>query len=338
MSKQLPTGKPILSIIIVNYNTKKLTQQCLKSLIRNDRRLDFGNRETGPNQEEIIPAQIIIIDNASTDGSKKMLTKFKKQMEINRNMQSSTAKYIETGRNMPVAGNNFKVIFNKKNLGFAKANNQGAKIAEGEYILLLNSDTIVKEGAISQSLLWLSSHPERDLLGIKLLNLDGTIQASVGKFPSLKAVFFMLFLDRISGGRSMSSPAKTTSVDWVMGAFMLMRREVFTKSKGFDENFFMYMEEAEWCYRLKKMNFKIGFYPYAKIIHLGRGSAKTGRVKPIINIYRGLIIFYKKHKPAQLPILKAILAIKAAISWSIGLIIKNEYLKKTYHQALAQVY
>jgi len=309
------TIKPVISIIIINYNTKELLWQCINSILQNDKRLTFSPNISNFKNEAYIPAEIIIIDNGSTDGSVKMI-----------NHQLSTITH------RPLA---IKLIKNQTNLGFGKANNRGMQVAKGEYILLLNSDTEVKEGAISQTLLWFSSHPEFDIIGCKLINPDGCIQPSAGKFPTLINVCRMLFFDRIIKKRQvMFSPKKITKVDWIMGAFMLLRKEVFRKSKGFDENIFMYMEEVEWCYRLKKFGFRIGFYPNAKIIHFGGASSKRG--VPIINIYRGLIYFYQKHKSKnELFILKLMLKVKALLSLSLGIISNNDYLKKTYQQALA---
>ena len=145
----------------------------------------------------------------------------------------------------------------------------------------------------------------------------------------------MLFLDRISRKKTMYSPEKICYVDWIMGAFMLLRRDVYRQTNGFDENFFMYMEEVEWCYRIHQSGLKIGFYPNARIIHLG-GKSSTSRTGPIVSIYNGLVYFYKKHeKPYQLLILRVMLYIKAAGSYLIGFFKNDDYLKQTYRQAMA---
>lgn len=305
--------RPALSIIVLSYNTKKILKDCIDSIFRNDKRLDFSNKMTPSEKEDIIPTELIIVDNGSLDGSVEYLNKLSK--EKNKNL---------------------KVILNKTNLGFGKANNQAMKICRGEYILLLNSDTYVFDASISQTLLWFSTHPEYDVVGCKLLNPDKTNQGSVASFPHLKQAFSMLFLDRlIKGVKTMSSPNRVASVDWIMGAFMLLRKDVYRQTKGFDENYFMYMEEVEWCYRIFQKELKIGFYPNARIIHLG-GKSSSGRTEPIINIFNGLIYFYKKHKkPHELILLKIMLNIKALASYLIGVFKNNEYLKKTYRQALA---
>ena len=147
---------PILSIIIVSYNTADITLNCLKSIIQ----------DKGLNQ---IDYEIIIIDNNSQDDSLTKINRFKINLK---------------SKNISL-----KLIANKTNHGFGKANNQGLKIASGNYILFLNSDTLILHSAISQSLDWLCSHPESSTCTAQLLNQDKTIQASGGFFPNLGNVF-----------------------------------------------------------------------------------------------------------------------------------------------------
>jgi len=302
---------PTLSIIIVNWNTKDLIKQCLDSIQQKDKRLDLSEKIINPDNSESVPTEIIVVDNGSTD---------------------SSVSYLKTqAKKIP----GLKLILNKNNTGFAKANNQGIKKARGEFILLLNSDTIIPEAAISQTLFWLANHPEAAVCGCKLLNSDGSPQASYGTFPDLITTFIMLFLEKLFGSKRVrTSGDKISSVDWLMGAFILSRKWVFDEIGRLDENIFMYMEEVEWFYRLRQAGLLAFFYPNAKIIHLGGGSSKTGRVDPIINIYKGLIYFYKKHKPKwQLLVLKLMLKTKALLSLFIGKVFNNDYLIKTYEQA-----
>lgn len=307
--------RPILSIIIVNYNTKKLIKNCLSSIIKNDKRLDFSGKLIDPKEEELVPTEIIVIDNGSSDGSVKYVKS-----------QKSKIKKLE-------------IISNNNNLGFAKANNQGIKVAKGEYLLLLNSDTIVPEAAISQTLFWLASHPEAAVVGCKLLNQDKSDQGSYGSFPDLWTVFLMLFLEKFFGSsRVRTSGNRIRQVDWLVGAFLMVRKYAFDQAGLLDEKIFMYMEEVEWFYRLKKNGLKSFFYPNAKIIHLGGGSSVSGRTDPVLNIYRGLIYFYQKHKTSfELVILKFMLKIKAATSFILGKLTNNNYLTVTYGKAIKLV-
>jgi len=300
--------KPILSIIIVSYNTAKLTLDCIKSIF-----LDKGLKE--------IPFEIIIVDNNSHDESVRELKKIK---------------------------NKITLIENKDNTGFGKANNQGVKIAKGNYILLLNSDTIILHSAISQSLDWLCSHPESSICTAQLLNKDKTIQASGGFFPNLINVFtWCLSLDdlplinKIIKPIHPHTPAFYTKdkfylsdhrQDWVTGAFLLTRKNLFDKVGGFDESYFMYGEEVELCYRIEKNtnNNQVWYLIGPQITHLG-GASATSRLDPILNEYHGIISFFKKHKPKwQYPIVKLFLKINALIRAII-------HLSPIYLQACSKI-
>lgn len=251
--------------------------------------------------------EIIVVDNDSSDGSVEMVTKeFPK----------------------------VKLIKNKANLGFGAANNQGMKLAKGKYFLLLNSDTIVRDNASLKMAEFMDKHPEVGVVGCKLLNIDGTPQPSAGPFPSLGVVAVMLFAEHWLGDLVRTSFKQTKKVDWVMGAALMVRSEVVKKVGLMDEGIFMYMDEVEWCYRIKKAGHKVVFYPNARIIHLGGGSSQSGRRDPIVNIYRGLIYFYKKHYPFwQLPILKTMLKLKTRGALIVGWLTNNHGLKETYAEA-----
>lgn len=255
--------------------------------------------------------EIIVIDNGSTDGSKAMLQEF----------QSHNHK--------------LKTIFNQKNQGFGQANNQGIKIASGDYLLFLNSDTLVKDQAPFKMVKFLEDNPQAGMVGCRLLNKDGTYQASAGPFPNLWITFIMLFAEHWLGDLVRGSFAQKKEVDWVMGAAMMVRKEVIDKAGLMDESIFMYMDEVEWCYRIKKAGFKVMFYPGAEIIHLFGASSRAGRTDPIVNIYRGLLYFYKKHySPLSVFILKIMLKLKARGALILGFLTNNRYLKQTYVQAL----
>lgn len=259
---------------------------------------------SGPNPYNI---EVIVVDNGSTDDSPKMVA-----------------------QEFPQA----VLIKNKKNLGFGAGNNQGMKKAKGDYFLILNSDTIIKNRASVKMAQFLDQHPEVGVVGSKLLNQDGSSQPSHGSFPSLFITTIMLFAEHWLGHLVRYSGDQTKETDWVMGAALMVKKEAVKKAGPMDESIFMYMDETEWCYRIKKAGFKVMFYPEAKIIHLGRGSSKTGRKEPIINIYRGLIYFYKKHYSRwQLLILRLMLKLKAGGTLFLGYLTNNQYLKETYGQA-----
>ena len=329
----------LLSIIIVSYNTKELLEQCLDSIIKSREINSPSARETKKFARlRSRNWEIIVVDNNSTDGTREYLSNIALEQygDIDKKRKQSKRlngyKANANERSIPL-----KVIFNNDNLGFAKANNQGIKVARGKYILLLNSDTIVKDRALEKMVSFLEKRKEFAILGPKLLNADGTPQPSLGKFPTLPVVAAMLFLEHFFPAsllRVRWSPKNEREGDWVMGAALLLRKEVYEKIGGLDENIFMYMEEVEWCFRAKKAGFRVYFYPQAEIIHLGRGSSKSGKKEPILQIFRGLIYFYKKHQPfRQKRILLFLLKLKANLSFLLGILTNNSYLKKTYGEA-----
>lgn len=248
--------------------------------------------------------EVWVVDNASSDESAQMVKKEFPQVRL---------------------------IENRENLGFSGANNLAIKKAQGQFLFLLNSDTILKGQALAKILDFFDENPEAGVVGVKILNSDGSPQESVGKFYNLINTFLMLFgVERM--GLMRSSPDETKEVDWVSGAALALRKEILPKVGLLDENFFMYMEEVEWCFRAKLAGFKIFFYPQARVVHYERGSAKKSEA--IWGIYRGLALFFQKYKPPwQVAILKLMLKTKAALAWGLGVLSGNDYLKTTYAKA-----
>lgn len=282
-----------LSIIIVSFNTLKLTHDCIASLYRS---LDHT----------AFKFEIIVVDNVSTDGTRQMLkSKFPK----------------------------VRVISNRENVGFGKANNQGIRAAKGEFILLLNSDTVVLNSSIQKLLSFSKQHPNA-FVGGKLLNADRSPQTSCGPFFSLPVVFASLFMKGDSAGLTRWSPEKTKKVDWVSGACIIAAKKLFMNDLLFDEHIFMYMEEIDLLYRARLKGYSTYFYHRALIVHLGGGSSQNKRKGPVLNIYRGLLYFYGKYKPEwQLSTVKFLLKTKAIIAYSIGVMMGRSQLKETYAEA-----
>jgi len=295
-----------LSIIIVNWNTTKLLIDCLKSLEFEIRNLKFE-------------VEVIVVDNGSTDNSVKEFENLKFDIE----------------NSFKIKNLKLKIIENESNLGFSKGNNLGVKESSGDFIMLLNSDTVVKEGAIEKLVNFLEENKNISIVGPRLLNQDGTKQANCGFFPDLKVAFLMLFKEHFGGSDSVRfSPDESCRVDWLMGAAFVAKKEVFDKTGGLDEEIFMYMEEVEWFYRTKKQGFLAYFLKEAEIIHLGRGSSTSGKKEPIINIYKGLLHFFKKHRSkTEIIILILMLKLKALLTLIIGYLKKDAYLIETYGQA-----
>ena len=282
-----------LSVIIVSFNTRKFTEDCLDSAIRSLKKTKLA-------------WEIILVDNTSTDGTREMVAK-----------------------KFPAV----HAIFNSENVGFGRGNNQGIKAANGEYILLLNSDTVVVNHALGKLYAFARQHPNA-FVGPKLLNPDRSAQTSCGPFFSLPVVFAALFLKGDRLGLTRWSPNHVRKVDWISGAAIMAPKRLFMNGLLFDEKIFMYMEEIDLLYRAKKKGYSTYFYPRSLIVHLGSGSSTDKRKGPVLNIYRGYIYFYTKHRSAfSLPVLRAMLKTKALIAWCIGVLTGSRYLKETYAEA-----
>ncbi len=287
-----------LSIVIISYNTKKLTRNCLESSLKSLKNATFSY-------------EIVVVDNASKDGSQEMLKNY--QTRLN---------------------DKFKLILGNENIGFGKGNNLGVKHTRGKYILLLNSDIVALDDAISALFKFYTKHEEKyHFLGGKLLNKDMSPQPSACRFFTLPVVAGALFLRGDYWGLTRFSPRFVKQVDWISGACILTRKAYFEALGGFDKDIFLYMEEVDLLYRAKQRGYFTFFYPFARFIHLGSASS-TGRTFPIVQVYRGFLYFYKKHRsPLALFCLKFMLKLKALIAVYIGKAIKNQYLIETYEKA-----
>jgi len=290
-----------LSIIIVSWNTKKITEDCLNSI----------NRSLTNSR---IKYEIIVVDNDSRDGSVDMLKNYK----------------------LPTT--NYQLILNNNNLGFGQGNNLGVERANGKYILLLNTDMIVLNRAIEKLYdFYIENEKRVHFLGAKLLNRDLTPQSSVARFFTLPVVFASLLLKGDYWGLTRSSPNKFCQVDWISGACIMTTKKYYDRLGGFDKDIFMYMEEVDLLYRAKKLGLNTFFYPKSQIIHLGSASS-NGKTFPILQVYKGFLFFYKKHySKFELFILRLILKLKAIIAYLIGKIKGNRYLIETYEEAFKLV-
>jgi GT2 family glycosyltransferase len=247
-----------LSIIIVNWNTKEYLLPCLKSIFK-------GGQGTG--------WEVIVVDNGTRDGSREEVKKV-----------------------FPSA----HLIENEKNFGFAKAANQGLQKGSGRYILLLNPDTQVKSGAIERLVSFMDAHSDVGVAGAQLLNADGTKQNSIANFPSLgtellnKSLLRWLFPKKFPGKeRNYSEPIE---VDSVIGACMMVRRDTLDQVGLLDEDYFLFLEETDWCYRMKKAGWKIYHVLQAEVYHFQGKSAETVKKRARIEFYRSRYHFFKKNR------------------------------------------
>lgn len=279
--------KPFLSIIIPSYNTLEYTKQTIKSVLKHTKGIEY---------------EILAIDNVSTDGSVKMLQKL-----------SAKNKELVT-------------MFNKKNRGFAGANNDGIKKAKGNYLLFLNSDTKLSKNIFIPMVEWIKDNKDVGVLGCKLLNTDGTTQASGGYFPTLLSVFSWMTIQDLPLVDKLIKPfhphksksffaqdsfyEKQHDLDWVTGACMLVKKEALNKVGKFDEKYIMYTEETDLCYRIKEKGWRVVYSPNWSITHLG--GASSSAEFPILREFEGVKRFYRKFYPKwQYPILRLLLKVGA---------------------------
>jgi GT2 family glycosyltransferase len=273
-----------LSIIIVSFNTKDLLVSCVESILKNSKGVTF---------------EIIVVDNGSKDGS------------------------AEAVKSLGA-----RVIKNNENLGFAKGNNQGVNISNGRYVLFLNSDTEIHDNVLGEMVRWMDLAPKAGIATCALKNKDESLQATGGYFPTLSRVFSWMTIQDLPFIDNLIKPFhpyhsksfffkgdvfyKTKKeLDWVTGAYFMIRREVLKKAGGWDEKFFMYVEEVDLCFRVKKLGYGVWYIPEWSITHLGGASSKNKEFS-LVSEYQGLKKFYKKHFPAwQYPILRFLLKIGA---------------------------
>lgn len=222
--------------------------------------------------------EICVVDNGSNDG---------------------TTTYINS--HFP----NVFLLQNQINLGFAAANNQGIKHIDSEYVLLLNSDTILTQNALQKIMDYAESDEKIGVIGPKLIRLDGKIDPACRRMlPNhIDYILWLLGLlrkspkNKIFGHYNLTylDPDEVTEVDSVSGAFLLAKRVAIQKVGLLDENFFFYGEDIDWCYRFKLNNWKVIYYPKIIVTHLKGGSSRKTTQSLIYHFYRSNIILYKKY-------------------------------------------
>lgn len=250
-----------LSIVIVNYNGGKVLSPCLTSVYRETQGISF---------------EVILVDNASTDGSVEVVE-----------------------RDFPKV----KIIRNAVNRGFAAANNIAIGQAEGEYILLLNADTEILDRAIEKTVMFMEDKPSIGIVGCRLLYADGTQQPSVRGYPTvlgavLDATFLHVLLPHniiVRGeGISYFDPTKAGEVDWVIGAYFMTRKSLIDRIGSLDEQFWLYGEETDFAQRAKNAGFESWYIPHASVVH--HWAAMTSySLRSIVWLHLGRWLYVDKH-------------------------------------------
>lgn len=250
-----------LSIVIINWNTREMLQDCLTTVY--DNLADLR-------------AEVFVVDNASEDGSPKMVA-----------------------ANFPQVN----LICNTKNVGFAAANNQALEIANGRYVLLLNSDTLVHDNVLRNSLEYMEARAEVGVMGCRVLNADGSLQITGSAFPSLLNLTLMTtglwklkkvkFFDRYQmlGWDRMDE----REIDVVSGCYMFIRATAMKEVGLLDDSFFFYGEETDWSRRFQKAGWKLMYAPVGVITHFGGGSVKKLNHKRDVMLTEGTVRLHRKH-------------------------------------------
>ncbi|GIO35151.1 glycosyl transferase [Paenibacillus antibioticophila] len=252
-----------LSVIIVSYNTRLLTLGCLQSVFASETEYAY---------------EVILVDNASGDGSAAAIKEHFPQVSI---------------------------IENKDNVGFAKANNQAMTVAGGRYVLMLNSDTVVQPDTLQKMIAYMDVHPHTGAAGCKVILPNGSLDKACKRgFPTPSAAFYYLFglsrlfpvsprFNRYQLGHL--DPDLTHAVDCLVGAFMVVRQETIWQVGVLDEAFFMYGEDVDWCYRIKQAGWGIDYYPATCIVHVKGASSRRKPLKIIYEFHRAMWLFHRKH-------------------------------------------
>lgn len=253
----------LLSVVIVNYNVRPFLENCLHSVQK---------AMTG------IDGEVFVVDNASDDGSIEMVRE-----------------------KFP----GVKLIDNPANIGFAAANNLALGVTKGEFILLLNPDTIVQEDSLSVMLRFLRENKSVGLAGCKILNPDGSLQLACRRsFPTPWVAFTKIIglsaifpNTRLFGKYNLEylDPDQSYEVDAVSGSFMFVRRKAYEDAGNLDEQFFMYGEDLDWCYRIKKAGWIIYYVHETKVIHFKGESVRRSDINELKLFYRAMRLFVKKH-------------------------------------------
>ncbi len=292
-----------LSIIIVSWNTRELTLKCLKSVF---------------NWFKDVKFEVFLVDNNSADGTIEAAERMKKE----NNWQ------------------NLEIIANQKNLGFTAGNNQAIRQVSGECVLLLNPDTEFIDDGIKKAPEFMKQNSNCGILGPKILNPDGTLQCSCRRFPKLldqifiQLKFYNFFPEKIDSIRDYFmldfDHNEIREVDQVMGAAMLIKKEVFDKIGLLDEKFWAVFEEVDFCLRAKTAGYKTFFFPDWQIIHHKEQSFKqVASLRRQINFNKSLYHYFRKHKPFwQLFVLWLIQPINLLLTWLDSVIGVRKFLGK----------
>lgn len=288
-----------ISILIASWNTRDLLRMCLQAIFK-----------PSVTNGESMQVEAIVVDNASADGSAVMV-----RQEFPQTL----------------------LIESEINLGFGRATNLASTLASGEGWLLLNTDAILHSGALHEMATYLEDHPEVGAVGPRILNPDGTLQISCSPSPTLGREIWRLFhLDNLAAisryprdllenhAGSGTQAGLPLQVDVLLGACILLRREVTEKINLFDEQFFMYSEEVDLCLRIRQAGWQVVWLPGATITHFGGQSTRQAADQMFIELYRNKINYFRKHGGQLHVFLYKIILLSASLArWIPGTLLAS---------------
>lgn len=251
---------PDLSVIVVSWNVRDMLKRCLTSIFLTALPLDI---------------EVIVIDNASSDGSAEMVAS-----------------------HFPAV----KLIVNEANSGFSKANNQGIRVCRGRMIALLNPDTEVMPGALQEMADYLHTHADAGIVGPAFLDSANRVIANGVRFPTVRMEIARTLgltrwvnLEHDFGGYESAEYGASWPVDSVSGACLVIKREVIEMVAGLDERLFMFYEEVDLCYRAVRAGWRIAFIPHAKVYHFWMGSVRQAPIRSTVRFCRSQFRYFRKH-------------------------------------------
>ncbi|MCX6378162.1 MAG: glycosyltransferase family 2 protein [Armatimonadetes bacterium] len=252
--------RPDLSIVIVSYNTREMLRDCLNAL---------------PAGAQDLTTEVFVVDNNSPDGSIEMV-------------QKEFPSVI--------------CIANRDNAGFTKANNQALKLAQGEFVVILNPDTETELRSMTTLVNFLREHTDTGAVGPKLLNTDGSLQHNGRRFPTPYREFLghsgLANWNRVKFDREMEYGREDfnilAEVDQVSGACMMVPKRVMDEVGMLSEDFYMYYEEVEWCWRIRQAGYKVYYVPDARVVHHWMGSVRQASHAMPARMFKSALTYYQK--------------------------------------------
>lgn len=293
-----------IAVVVVNYNTRNYLHACLESAIAE------------------APAQIVVVDNSSSDGSAEMVQEQFPDVTL---------------------------IGNRENRGYGAAANQGISACTTDYVLLLNSDTVVRRGALEMLAKHLEQHLRAGLVGPCLVGADGELQPSCFPFPTVLNTFLwhdtfgwlIQYFPLLRDNYARTFPHdRNQAVPWVTGAALAIRREAFEKLGGFNESYFMYSEEVDLCFRLYQAGWETHFTPTATIAHVGGASTSQRRSEMAVQRFTSHMEFARQHYStvrfwALVAVVKTIAVMKLIGTYALYLTARDDSRRKPVLENLA---